>query len=141
MKLKIKKLSQEAKLPGYAHPGDAGMDLYSCEDCTIKSGELKSIKTGIAMEIPLGFVGLIWDKSSISSQNGIHRLAGVIDSGYRGEIIVVLANLGRQDFEIKKNQKIAQMLIQKVERMQIEEESELSDSSRGKNGFGSTGKN
>lgn len=139
MKVLIKKISGEAKIPDYAHKGDAGMDLYSCEDCEIMPGEIKGIKTGIAMEIPFGFVGLVWDKSGLSAKNSVHRLAGVIDSGYRGEIIVVLANLGKQKFDVRKHNKIAQMLIQKIESPELEEAEELSCTSRGKGGFGSTG--
>ncbi|MCX6713784.1 MAG: dUTP diphosphatase, partial [Candidatus Vogelbacteria bacterium] len=85
MKIKVKKLDLEAKLPSYAHLGDAGMDIYALEDVVLKSGERARIKTGIAIEIPNGFVGLVWDKSGISTNHGLKTLAGVVDSGYRGE--------------------------------------------------------
>ena len=91
------------------------------------------------MELPEGFVGLVWDKSGLAIKNGIKTMAGVIDSGYRGEIGIVLANLSDQDFKIEKGQKIAQMLIQKVEWAEIEEVKELSKTKRGDGGFGSTG--
>ncbi|MEK7144060.1 MAG: dUTP diphosphatase, partial [Patescibacteria group bacterium] len=84
-------------------------------------------------------VGLVWDKSGLALNNGIKTMAGVIDSGYRGEIKIVLINLGDEDFEIKKGQKIAQMLVQKVERPEIELVDELNATERGGNGFGSTG--
>ena len=139
MKLQIKKLTAKARLPEYAHSGDAGMDLFSVENITIKPGERIVCRTGIAMKIPDGYVGLIWDKSGIASKDGIKTMGGVIDSGYRGEIGVVLQNLSRENYEIKRGDKIAQMLIQKVESPQIEEIEELNDTERGEGGFGSTG--
>ena len=113
--IKIKRLHPDAKVPGYAHPGDAGMDLYSYTDTVIKSGERKKIGTGISMELPAGYVGLVWDKSSIASTHGLKHLGGVMDAGYRGEYIVTLVNLSDEDYTIEKHDKIAQLLIQKVE--------------------------
>src|SRR3989344_5449487 len=139
MKIKFQKILDEAIIPHYAHQGDAGMDIFSAEDAVIKSGEIKSVKTGVKMEMPEGFVGLIWDKSGLALKNGIKTMAGVIDSGYRGEIGIVLTNLSGQDYKIEKGQKIAQMLVQKVERVEIEETKELSETKRGADGFGSTG--
>jgi len=139
MLIKFQKILDEAIIPHYAHQGDAGMDVFSAEDAVIKSGEIKSIKTGVKMEMPERFVGLVWDKSGLAFKNGIKTMAGVIDSGYRGEIGIVLANLSDQDYKIEKGQKIAQMLIQKVERMEIEETKNLNETSRGAGGFGSTG--
>lgn len=139
MLIKFQKISDEAVIPHYAHQGDAGMDIFSAEETIIKSGERKNIRTGVKMEIPDGFVGLIWDKSGLALKNGIKTMAGVIDSGYRGEIGIVLANLSEQDYKIEKGQKIAQMLIQKVERAEIEEARELSETKGGEGGFGSTG--
>jgi len=138
MKIPVK-IKDGAKLPTYAHPGDAGMDLYSNEKIILKPGEKKLIKTGAHMAIPEKHVGLIWDKSGHASKNGIHVLAGVIDSGYRGEIGVVLKNLGDEEFTITQNMKIAQMLIQPVVSGAVEEVQELEDTARGKGGFGSTG--
>ena len=140
MILKIKKLKGDAKLPSYAHPGDAGMDIYSCEERTLLPQEQALISTGIAMEIPDGYVGLVWDKSGLSTKHGLKTLAGVIDAGYRGEISIALANVGSGPYTFKKGEKIAQMLIQKVEHPQFQEVDELSESSRGTGGFGSTGK-
>ena len=139
MKIQIKKLNSKAKLPEYAHLGDAGMDLFSVESVTIKPGEKVVCQTGIAMKIPDGYVGLIWDKSGIASKGGVKTMGGVIDSGYRGEVRVVLQNLSKEDYNIKEGDKIAQMLIQKVESPQIEEVEELDDTERGEGGFGSTG--
>jgi dUTP pyrophosphatase len=138
LKLKVKRISPEAKLPVYSHRGDAGMDLFSAVDDMLQPGEVKPIPTGIQIAIPEGYVGLIWDKSGISL-GGVHRLAGVVDAGYRGEVRVVLVNLGKEPFSIKKGMRIAQMLIQPVETVEVVEADELDDTSRGKGGFGSTG--
>ena len=89
--------------------------------------------------MPEGFVGLVWDKSGLAMKNGIKTMAGVIDACYRGEIGIVLVNLSGQDYKVEKGQKIAQMLIQKVERAKIEEAQELSETKRGDGGFGNTG--
>ena len=140
MILKIKKLTSDAKLPSYAHHGDAGLDLYSAEDKIIKPNERAVIKTGLAMEFPHGHAGLLWDKSGLAAKNGLKVLGGVVDCNYRGEVMVLIMNLSNKDYEAKKGEKIAQMLIQKVEHMEIEEVKELSDTTRGAGGFGSTGK-
>jgi dUTP pyrophosphatase len=139
MKLRIKRINSEAKLPLYQHSGDAGLDLFSAVDAVIAAGEVKAIPTGIKMSIPEGYVGLIWDKSGLSLR-GAHRLAGVVDAGYRGEVRVVMANLSREPFAIQKGMKIAQMLIQPVVTVEIVEAEELDDTSRGEGGFGSTGR-
>ncbi|MDD8026914.1 MAG: dUTP diphosphatase [Acidobacteriota bacterium] len=138
MQLKVKRIVPQAKLPSYGHPGDAGMDLYAAADRVLVPGELFAVPTGIRMAIPRGFVGLVWDKSGISLK-GVHRLAGVVDAGYRGEVQVVLINLSGAPFEIKTGMKIAQMLIQPVVGAEIVEAEELDDTSRGEGGFGSTG--
>ncbi len=141
VKLKIKKLNAEAKLPSYAHEGDAGLDLFSNEeDFILKPNYRKLIGTGISIELPPGFVSLIWDKSGVAS-NGIKTMGGVIEHTYRGEYKVILVNLSSKDYEIKKGQKIAQLLIQKIETAEIEETENLSDSVRGKKAFGSSGLN
>lgn len=139
MELKIRRLHREAKLPAYGHVGDAGLDLYAYQRHVIEPGGVKAVPTGIQVAIPEGYAGLVWDKSGISLQ-GIHRLAGVIDSGYRGEVRVVLANLGDGEFIIEKGMKIAQLLIQPVAVVRVVEETELEETPRGEGGFGSTGK-
>jgi dUTP pyrophosphatase len=139
--LKIKKLNLNAKIPTYAHPGDAGLDLFALEETTIAVGDRALIKTGIAMEIPDGYVGLIWDKSGLASKNGLKTMAGVVDSGYRGEVMVCLVNLSEQRYVFAAGDKIAQMIIQKKEFFEVEEAAELDqNTSRGEDGFGSTGK-
>ena len=138
MKIKIKK-DKDAIMPSYAHDGDAGIDIYSNQDLIIHAGEIKTISTGLYFEIPKGYAGLVWDKSGLAGNSGIKTMAGVLDSSYRGELRVVLTNLSKNDFEIKKHMKIAQLLIQKIERAEIEETNELNETSRGSGGFGSTG--
>lgn len=140
MELKIKKLHQNAKIPTYAHAGDAGFDLYAIESVMIPIGARVLVGTGIAMEIPQGYVGLIWDKSGLAMNYGLKNLGGVIDAGYRGEIKAGVVNLSESDYTIQAGHKVAQMIIQKVEHAEINEVAELATTSRGENGFGSTGK-
>jgi dUTP pyrophosphatase len=138
MELKVKRIHPDAKIPVYGHPGDAGMDLYAVVDRTLAPGEVFAVPTGIQVAIPAGSVGLIWDKSGISLK-GVHRLAGVVDAGYRGEVQVVMINLGKEPFAVLKGMKIAQMLIQPVTGVRIVESETLDGTSRGEGGFGSTG--
>ncbi|MCK4431012.1 MAG: dUTP diphosphatase [Candidatus Aminicenantes bacterium] len=139
MELKIKKIHKNAKLPHYGHKGDAGLDIFSTIDCVLRKREVKAIPTGIKVAIPEGYVGLIWDKSGVSLE-GVHRLAGVVDSGYRGEVKIVMANLSDEPFSIEKGMKIAQLLIQPVVEVEVVEVEDLEATPRGENGFGSTGK-
>ena len=139
-KIKIQKINDSAKVPNYAHRGDAGLDFYSAEEnYVLKPGERKGFSTGIKMEIPDGYAGLIWDKSGLAAKQGIKIMAGVIDSTYRGEVIVLLINLGNKNYLVEKNTKISQMLIQKIEQAEIEMVEDLNITKRGGGGFGSTG--
>ena len=140
MKLKIKKLHKDAIIPQYAHFDDAGFDLFAIEDTLVKKNERAVVKIGIAMEIPTGYVGLVWDKSGISVKEGVKTIAGVVDSTYRGEALVAVINLGNTDYLFKKGHKVAQMIIQKKETVEFEEVNELTETKRGEGGFGSTGK-
>jgi len=140
MILKIKKLHPDAKTPKYAHHDDAGFDLFAIQNITLKKGERFMIPTGIAMEIPGGYVGLVWDKSGLSMKHGIKTVGGVVDSVYRGEVFIGVINLGDNDYTFEKGHKVAQMIIQKRETVDFEEVKELSDTVRGDGGFGSTGK-
>lgn len=140
MELKVKRLNPEAKLPTYAHLNDAGMDLYVAEEATLNPGQVVRVKTGIAVEIPEGYAGLCWDKSGLSTNHLLKTMAGVIDAGYRGEIMVGIMNLGSEPYVFKIGDKVAQMIIQKIDHPEIVEVRELSDTSRGEGGFGSTGK-
>jgi dUTP pyrophosphatase len=139
MELKVQRIHKDAKLPLYQHKGDAGLDIFSSVDCVLEAGEVKPVPTGIRVAVPDGYAGLVWDKSGISLK-GVHRLAGVIDSGYRGEVRVVMVNLGSEPFVIEKGMKIAQLLVQPVTEVKVVETEELERTSRGEEGFGSTGK-
>jgi dUTP pyrophosphatase len=139
MELKVQRIHEDAKLPLYQHKGDAGLDIFSAIDCVLEAGEVKPVSTGIRVAVPEGYVGLVWDKSGISLK-GVHRLAGVIDSGYRGEVRVVMVNLGKEPYVIEKGMKIAQLLVQPVNEVKVVEAEELESTPRGEEGFGSTGK-
>jgi dUTP pyrophosphatase len=136
---KVKKLSANATLPTKDNAEDAGIDIYTNETHTLKPGEAYLFSTGISVEFKPGYVALLWDRSGLGSK-GIHRLAGVIDSGYRGEWKVVLLNTTKKAFKITAGDKIIQCLIQKFEPVKITEAQELKTSKRGKRGFGSSGR-
>ncbi|OGI95577.1 hypothetical protein A2917_03430 [Candidatus Nomurabacteria bacterium RIFCSPLOWO2_01_FULL_42_17] len=140
MKLKVKKLNKDATLPTHGHPGDAGMDFYTVQDVTFPPGKQAKVHTGVAVEIPEGYAGLIWDKSSISFNFGLKVMGGVIDASYRGEIIMNLLNVTEKEVKLEKGHKIAQMLIQKFEHCDILEVDELSETVRGAGREGSTGR-
>lgn len=139
IQLKIKRLHPNAKIPSYARHGDAGFDLYVPEQVTMNPGDRKTIPLGIALEIPDGYVGLMFDKSSLSHKYGLKTFGNVIDSGYRGEIHAGLANQSSKAHTLEAGQKIIQMLIIPVETVDIIETDSLSDTDRGMGGFGSTG--
>ncbi|PIR38785.1 MAG: dUTP diphosphatase [Candidatus Zambryskibacteria bacterium CG10_big_fil_rev_8_21_14_0_10_42_12] len=140
MQIKIKKLHPEATLPTYGRAGDAGMDLYAVEEARVVPGETAHIKTGLSFELPEGYAGLVWDKSGLSFKHGIKVIGGVLDSNYRGELILGVINLGKEAYTFEKGHKVSQMLIQKIERAEFIEADELSDTVRGEQGFGSSGK-
>jgi len=165
--LKIKRLNEKARLPTRSNADDAGMDFYATENVTLKSrlsgfeldphghlmfnleGGLKGqipdptrvlVSTGISLEIPQGFGLFLWDRSSLAVKAGVHRLAGVIDASYRGEIKVALINLSNQDYHINVGDKIIQGILMPTILPRIVETENLSDTARGQGGFGSTGK-
>lgn len=140
MELKIKKIHPDAKLPKYATEGDAGMDLFATEEKILGPGDFWAVPVGFALEIPKGYAGLIWDKSGLSINHGLKILGGVIDSGYRGEVKVGIINLSNSEYKIEKGHKVAQMIVQKIEHVEIIEVENLSETKRGEEGFGSTGK-
>ena len=140
MILKVKKLYPSAILPSYAHPGDAAMDFYALEKTLVKPGERTAVKTGISIEIPDGYAGLFWDKSGIGIGEGLKTLGGVIDASYRGEILIGIINLSDTDYIFEAGHKVAQMIIQKVEYVEINEVDSLTDTKRGAGRLGSTGK-
>jgi dUTP pyrophosphatase len=139
--LKIKKLNQFSPLPKYETSGSAGLDISSSEDLVIKSGEIKLVKTGIAIALENGFEAQIRPRSGLALKNGITVLnsPGTIDSDYRGEICVILINHSTQDFVMTKGMRIAQMVVSRYEQAKIEEVKNLDETSRGASGFGSTG--
>jgi dUTP pyrophosphatase len=138
MQIKAKKLHPDAKMPKFALKGDVGMDLFSLEDHIIKPKEVVRVATGIAFELPDVYAGRIWDKGGVSGR-GLKTVGGVFDSNYRGDLTVQVVNLVENDYIIKKGDKVAQILIQKIETPTLVEVEELSDSNRGSSRFGSTG--
>ena len=140
--LKIKKLSEDAIIPFYAHPGDAGLDLFSVEEVTIEPGKRKLVATGISIELPKNTEAQVRPRSGLALKYGVTVLnsPGTIDEGYRGEIKVILINHGEEAFKINKGDKIAQMVIMPVLTVEIKEVEILNDSERGEGGFGSTGR-
>ena len=142
--IRVKKLKENAILPTYGSAGAAGADLYACLDeaVTILPGETVWIPTGIALEVPAGCAGLVYARSSLGVKRGLApaNKVGVIDSDYRGEIRVVLLNHGKEPQTILSGERVAQFIITPVLTPAYEEVSELSDTSRGTGGFGSTGK-
>lgn len=143
IEVKIKILDKYIPVPRYAHKGDAGLDLYSTIDCIIRPLERKRIPTGIKISIPEGYAGFVQPKSGLAINNGIGLLnsPGLIDSGYRGEVCAILINFDpKEDFKIKKGDKICQLVIQKVEKVKLTVVEKLDSSDRGEGGFGSTGR-
>jgi len=139
MKIKIKKLKENAKLPNYAHPGDVGMDMYAMETVIIPPMGHYRFWHGFAMEFPTGYAAIVKDKSSISKA-GLHQMGGVFDAGYRGEYNTHLVNLSDKPYTIEEGDKVSQLIIYPVAICELEETDTLSDSSRGEGMFGSTGK-
>ena len=143
-KIAVRKLRANAQLPAYGSKGAAGADLYACleEAVTIAPGETTFIPTGLAMEIPFGYVGLIYARSGMACKRGLApaNKVGVIDSDYRGEFLVALHNHGSRPQTVDCGERIAQLVITPVLMPAYEEVSELSDTQRGEGGFGSTGK-
>ncbi len=141
MTLRFKKLRPDAVLPSYAHQGDAGMDLCSVEDVVLQPGERVLLGTGLAMALPEGYAAFVQPRSGLASRHGISivNTPGLIDCHYRGEVKIILINLGSEPFQVRKGDRIAQMVIQKVETAEIIEVETLEDTARGEGGFGSTG--
>ncbi|MGN0854509.1 MAG: dUTP diphosphatase [Kiritimatiellia bacterium] len=141
MKLGFKRIHPDARLPAYAHAGDAGMDLRSAEDLTLRAGARALVHTGLVMMLPLQYEAQVRPRSGLALKHGVTVLntPGTIDSGYRGEVGVILANFGDADFEIKKGDRIAQLVIAPVTQAEIVEVETVDETDRGAGGFGSTG--
>ncbi len=135
----MRRLDPAATLPTRAHPDDAGLDLYGLEDATLAPGEGKIVKTGVAMAIPPGHVGLVCDRSSLGKR-GLKTAGGVIDAGYRGELGVMLWNVSRETQAIKKGERIAQLLVIPIATPAPIDAADLGETARGAGGFGSTGR-
>lgn len=137
--LPMKRLDANATLPTRAHPDDAGLDLYALEDAEFGPGEGKVVKTGVAVAIPGGHVGLVCDRSSMAKR-GLKTAGGVIDAGYRGELGVMLWNIARQQQGLKRGERIAQLLVIPIAVPAPVESDDLGATARGAGGFGSTGR-
>jgi dUTP pyrophosphatase len=138
-KIQIQKVSVDATLPTRAHADDAGLDLYSLEDVLLEPQQGKVSRTGIALALPPGHVGLIADRSSLAKR-GVKTAGGVIDAGYRGEIHIVLWNISSGPIQLKRGERIAQLMILPVATPAVLEVERLDETARGLKGFGSTGK-
>lgn len=137
--LAMRRLDPAATLPTRAHADDAGLDLYSLEDAEFLPGEGRVVRTGVAMAIPAGHVGLVCDRSSMAKR-GLKTAGGVIDAGYRGEVGVMLWNISGQTHGLKKGERIAQLLVIPIATPAPVDSDDLGETARGAGGFGSTGK-
>ena len=142
MTLKFKRIHPDAVLPAYAHPSDAGMDVRSVEELVIPAGKRALVHTGLIVLLPPLYEAQVRPRSGLALKFGVTVLntPGTIDSGYRGEIGVILANFGDADFIVKKGDKIAQLVIAPVTQPEVCEVSEIDETDRGAGGFGSTGR-
>ena len=142
VEIAIRRLDPGLPLPAYAHPGDAGADLHAAEDVTLAPGERRLVPTGIALALPEGHVGLVHPRSGLAARHGLSivNAPGTVDAGYRGEIRVCLVNLDpATPVTLRRGDRIAQLVVQRVEEARFVEVAELPDSVRGAGGYGSTG--
>jgi dUTP pyrophosphatase len=142
VQIQIRRLDAELPVPAYAHPGDAGADLHTTVDVTLAPGERQLVPTGIALAIPEGYVGLVHPRSGLAHRHGLSvvNAPGTIDAGYRGEVQVCLVNLDpRTPITLRRGDRIAQLVVQRVEQAEFVEAAELEQSVRGSGGYGSTG--
>jgi dUTP pyrophosphatase len=138
----VTRLDAELPLPGYAHPGDAGADLVTSVDVRLEPGERRLVPTGIAIALPEGYVGLVHPRSGLAARHGLSivNAPGTVDAGYRGEISVLLVNLDPgTPVLLSRGDRIAQLVVQRVERARFVEAERLPSSARGAGGYGSTG--
>jgi dUTP pyrophosphatase len=142
MDIPIVRLDTDLPVPSYAHPGDAGADLHSALDVTLAPGERRLVPTGIALALPEGYVGLVHPRSGLAARHGLSivNAPGTIDAGYRGEVQVCLVNLDPTTaITVRRGDRIAQLVVQRVEQARFVEVADLPDSARGAGGYGSTG--
>ncbi len=143
MRLEVRRLDPALPLPSYARAGDAALDLFAAEGLTLKPGQRAAIPTGIALAIPAGYAGFVQPRSGRALKEGLSivNAPGLIDSGYRGEVKVIVVNLDPDaPIHIERGDKIAQLVVQAVETVELQEVDELPESARGDGGFGSTGR-
>jgi dUTP pyrophosphatase len=140
--LDVRRLDPDLALPGYAHPGDAGLDLYAADTTTLQPGERALVPCGIVVAVPEGHVGLVHPRSGLAVDHGLTVLnaPGTIDAGYRGELKVLLINLGQDAVEIRHGERIAQLLLLPVALVDVREVDRMDSTARGSGGFGSTGR-
>ncbi len=141
MEMQVKRLYTDAVVPSYAHPGDAGLDLFAYEAITLAPGASAVVKTGVAIALPPGTEGQVRPRSGLAAKHQVSVLntPGTIDEGYRGEVGVILVNFGKAAFPVEKGMKIAQLVVKPVLRVSVRPVNELDETSRGAGGFGSTG--
>jgi dUTP pyrophosphatase len=141
MFLQVAKIHEDAVQPHYVHPGDSGMDVYSVEDVTIWPGDTTLVHTGVKIAVPAGYEAQVRPKSGLALRHSVTLLntPGTVDSGYRGELCVILINHGRKPYQVRKHTKIAQLVICPVVQAEVIEVAELDETTRGAGGFGSTG--
>jgi dUTP pyrophosphatase len=142
LEIQVVRLDRDLPLPAYAHPGDAGADLLTTVDVTLAPGERALVPTGVAIALPDGFVALIHPRSGLAARHGLSivNTPGTVDAGYRGEIKVLLVNHDlREPIELRRGDRIAQLVVQRVERAAFVEVERLDSSVRGTGGYGSTG--
>ncbi|MEX2504297.1 MAG: dUTP diphosphatase [Egicoccus sp.] len=142
VQLRVRRLRDDALLPAYAHPGDAGLDLASVEAVTLGPGERAAVPTGLAVAIPEGWVGLVHPRSGLARRHGVTvaNAPGTIDAGYRGQVLVLLCNLGQETVILEQGERVAQLLLQRVGNAVVEEVDDLDATARGEGGFGSSGR-
>lgn len=140
--LRVRRLHPDAVVPRYAHPGDAGMDLSSVERIELAPGGHGAVATGLAVAIPDGWVGLVHPRSGLARRHAVTvtNAPGTIDAGYRGEVVVLLSNLGTESVVLEAGERVAQLVLQEVGHLEVEEVDDLDDTARGTGGFGSTGR-
>ena len=141
LEMRVKRLNADARLPAYAHPGDAGLDLFADESLALEPGESAVVKTGVAIALPPNTEGQVRPRSGLAAKHRISVLntPGTIDEGYRGEVGVILVNFGKSVFAVEKGMKIAQLVIKPVLRVAVTAVDSLDETNRGAGGFGSTG--
>jgi dUTP pyrophosphatase len=142
LELRVVRTDPELPLPAYAHEGDAGLDLHAAADVTLAPGGRAAVPTGLRVAVPAGWVGLVHPRSGLARRHGltVANAPGTIDAGYRGDVLVLLVNLGPDPVEVARGDRIAQLLLQRVGRAEVVEVADLDGTTRGAGGFGSSGR-